>query len=80
MPRKIIKIGTSAGVTLPKETLRALNVRVGTPVSLETNLQAGEIVVRVQAKRRPVIDAEVYRVGKRLIERYRPAFEALAKK
>lgn len=82
MLQKVIRVGNSAAVTIPKAFLREINERVGSPVKVEAKPEKRQLVLSWSAKetKDKIIDQEVYRVAKKLLERYRPAFEALAKK
>ncbi len=69
---KIIAIGNSAGIILPKETLARLNVRKGDTVYLnenQTGLQISPYDEEFGAK---------MEVADRIIRRYRDAFKKLA--
>ncbi len=77
MAQKILKVGSSAAVTIPKASLEELGLKIG-----------DRVAVRVDSKRRIVsiepvegkIDRELIDWTKRFIAKYRPALEALAKK
>ena len=69
---KIIAIGNSAGIILPKETLARLNVEKGdllclseTPAGLQISPYDEEFVAKME-------------VASRIIHRYRDAFKKLA--
>lgn len=65
--RKVIKIGSSRGVTLPARDLRALDVETGDEV---------ELVVR--KKTNTAKDNEVAKVAQSLMQRYESDFRNLA--
>jgi len=67
--QKVIKIGSSRGVTLPAKQLRALGVRDGDEI---------EVTIR----KRPVAAGsdEVLKVANSLLERYKEDFSHLAKR
>ena len=67
MTQKLLKIGSSAGVTIPKKTLKELNLKIGDDV---------DISIKPVKK----IERELLDWTDRFIERYRSALEALAKK
>ena len=69
MTQKVIRIGSSAGVTIPKEKLEELGLKIGDRV---------EISVRPVSKPSQG-DREVLQWTVHFIERYRTALEALAK-
>jgi len=46
MKRKIIQIGSSLGMVLPRSTLTALHLAKGSEVSLEVDEKNGQIVIK----------------------------------
>jgi putative addiction module antidote len=77
MPQKILKVGTSAAVTIPKQVLEELNLKIGDSIQIEVDKKRRTAVMHSHVKR---VDQEVLEWTKKFIERYRPALEALAKK
>ena len=75
MIQKVLKVGSSAAVTLPKKALRELGLAIGDDISVTVD-PAHKRVVMQQAI---AVDKELVDWTKRFIERYRPALEALAK-
>lgn len=67
--QKVIKIGSSRGVTLPARDLRALGVEAGDEV---------ELVVR--KKTAHAEDAKVLEIAQSLLERYEDDFRHLAER
>lgn len=80
MARKIFKTGNSMVVSLPRESLEALNLKEGSQVSVELHKDRGEIIITPVSRGFPGIDQEFARQVADFIEQYRPALEALAKK
>jgi antitoxin component of MazEF toxin-antitoxin module len=76
MTQKILKVGSSAAVTIPKKSLAELGLKPGDRVSVEIDTKRKIVTIEPAVK----IDAELIAWTKRFIERYRPALEALAKK
>ena len=76
MRQKILKVGSSAAVIIPKKSLQDLGLAIGSEVSVEIDMQRKVVIVR------PIwnIDKELLDWTKNFIQRYRPALEALAKK
>ena len=67
--QKVIKIGSSRGVTLPAKQLRVLGVRDGDEI---------EVTIR---KRTVAADSDkVLKVANSLLERYKEDFSSLAKR
>ena len=46
MKRKIIQIGSSLGLVIPRSTLTALHLDKGSEVTLDTDEKNGEIVIK----------------------------------
>ncbi|EKD32716.1 MAG: hypothetical protein ACD_76C00161G0015 [uncultured bacterium] len=76
MSQKIIKVGTSAAVTIPKAAMEVLGLKVGDLVNLEVDKR--DKGVRIEPAF--VADTELIEWTKKFIERYKPALQALAKK
>jgi len=81
MVRKIFRTGNSIVVSLPKNALDQLGVEEGADVQVELDQENRQIVIRpVQLPIAGSIDEAFARRVAELIEKYRPALEALAKK
>lgn len=67
MIQKIIRVGNSVAVTIPKKVMEEKNLNVGdnVDISLEPVFKA---------------DSEIHDLTQKLIKRYRPALEELASK
>lgn len=76
MPQKVLKVGSSAAVTIPKRSLEELGLKPGDMVHVEVDRKHRSVVIRPTAR----VNEDVLRWTKQFIERYRPALEALAKK
>lgn len=70
---KLIKIGNSTGVVLPREILSALGLERGDAVNVSTKGDAVEIS-RVQTN-----DARALEIGRQFAQRYRRTMSDLAK-
>lgn len=82
MIQKIIQVGNSYAVTIPKKIVESLKLDKKGYVDVYEDLQKKRIIVEF-AKREvidEVVDKEVYKVAKNLLLRYLPAFKELAKK
>ena len=71
MQRKLIKVGTSAAVLIPKAVLEEQGFKIGDLIHIEVSSKAS-----VSAK--PVIDPAVLEWTDKLIKRYRPLLKKLA--
>mgnify|MGYP001579177103 FL=1 len=76
MIQKLLKVGSSAAVTIPKKSLKELGLKIG-----------DEVRVAVDAKEKTVIIEPVGKISEELIawtndfiKKYRPVLKALAKK
>jgi len=76
MTQKVLKVGDSAGVTIPKKSLEELGLKIGDSVTIQIDKQKRVVVISPLLK----VDKELIDWTGKFIERYRPALEALAKK
>jgi len=79
MAQKVIQIGSSIGVTIPKETAEELGFKVGETVELRPDGPGRVIVERQVNKHNPSI-AEAVKWAVAYVEKYRSDFEALVDK
>ncbi len=79
MAQKIIKIGSSVGITLPQQALEALGVKAGDSINIEVNKDSQNIVVTPLVLR-DGDDAEFLRWSKNFVEKYGDALRDLADK
>jgi len=77
MTQKVLKVGSSAAVTIPKKSLEELGLKIGDKITVDLDKKNKIVSVRPLQKE---VDKEVLQWTKKFIERYRPALEALAKK
>ncbi|NOY14723.1 MAG: AbrB/MazE/SpoVT family DNA-binding domain-containing protein [bacterium] len=83
MLQKVIKVGNSAAVTIPKDFLHLANISIGSDVVLKTEPEKRRVIIEFLEKpkiKTEMFDKEVYKVAKDLLRRYLPAFKELAKK
>lgn len=77
MTQKVLKVGDSAAVTIPKGSLDELGLRPGDEVNVRVDTKQRRVYIE------PIIreaDKELLDWMKKFIEKYRTALEALAKK
>jgi putative addiction module antidote len=79
MLRKVFKAGNSLVVSLPKETIQALELKEGSEVSIELGPDQKEIVIKPAESSLAGIDETFAQQVADFIEQYRPALEALAR-
>lgn len=77
MIQKILRVGTSAAVTLPKASLEALGMQIGDQV--EVNIKNDAVTVRL-AKKKSAREKKITELSLNFIERYRKDLESLARK
>lgn len=69
--QKVIKIGSSAGVTIPAKDLQHANIYAGDEV---------EVIIRKQKQSTHAEDAEVISAAKDILRRYHKDFENLSRR
>lgn len=77
MTQKVLKVGSSAAVTIPKSSLEELGLNVGDRVVVEIDKKRRSFSVRpiFQTADKKLLDWTA-----KFIKRYKPALDALAKK
>jgi len=81
MLQKIIKVGNSAAVTIPKSFLKQASFKVGDEVLVETDFQSETLMVRPKAAQEVTpVSKEFISWTKKFIKKYRPMLQELAKK
>lgn len=76
MTQKVLKVGTSAAVTIPKESLKELGLKIGDRVRLKVDVKRRMVSIEPIALR---INAELLEWTNGFIRQYRAALNALAK-
>jgi AbrB family looped-hinge helix DNA binding protein len=79
MTRKILQIGSSVGVTIPKSILDKFGLEVGDEVEIETDDESGDLRIRPH-KQADDREGRIARRTMNFIDRYRDDLEALADK
>lgn len=82
MTQKIIRVGNSAAVTIPKSILKESGVKIGTKVNISYKADLDYVILEIPRKyaaTQTVIDKEVFAVANDLLKRYLPAFKKLAR-
>ena len=77
MTQKVLKVGDSAAVIIPKKSLKELGLRPGDEVSVQIDKKQRKVLIEPLMKK---VDSELLDWTRKFIERYRPALEALANK
>lgn len=76
MTQKVLRVGSSAAVTIPKSSLAALGLKIGDRVTVDVDAKMRTVTVKQIAK----VDRELFDWTNTFIKRYRTALEALADK
>ncbi len=77
MTQKVLRVGSSAAVTIPKKSLEELGLKPGDEVIVELDRKSRRVSIKPLVKE---VDRELLDWTKKFIKRYRPALEALARK
>ena len=77
MTQKVLQVGSSAGVIIPKKTLGQLGLRVGDRVNVEIDAKQKKVFIEPISK---TVDKELLSWTRKFIDKYRPALEILARK
>lgn len=78
MTQKVLKVGSSAAVTIPKKSLKELGIKVGDEISVEVDRRKREVHIRANDAI-SLEDAKIARLTMNFIRRYRKDLEALAR-
>lgn len=76
MAQKVLRIGASAGVTLPKKVMEELGIKRGDEVTIDVDKKSGVAFIKPAVK----VDKELLDWTDKFVKKYRPALEALANK
>lgn len=82
MLQKIIQVGNSYAITIPKNIIDTYGVAKAKFVNLYEEPKSKRVVISfvTEDAMDEIVDPEVYKVAKNLLKRYLPAFKELAKK
>jgi len=78
MIQKVLRVGSSAAVTIPKKSLEELGLKIGDSVSVSVHDRKVTIEPRTMSSK--VVDADTVEWARSFIEEYRPVLEALKDK
>lgn len=74
MTQKVLRVGSSAAVTIPKKSLAELGLKIGDTVRVAVDAKQKVFTIHANT----AIDKELIDWTDRFITKYRPALEALA--
>lgn len=75
MTQKVVQIGSSAGIIIPKESLKELGMHIGDQVQVEVEAKEKTVTIKPLA----MVNEELVSWTKGFINNYRQALEALAR-
>ncbi len=76
MIQKVLKVGSSAAVTIPKKSLKELGIKIGDSISISVDKNKRSVTIEPSF----AADKELLSWTKSFVEKYRPALEALSRK
>ena len=76
MTQKVLKVGSSAAVTIPKKSLKDLGLKIGDRINIKVDKKGKRVVIEPTIK----VDKELINWTSGFIKKYRSALEELAKK
>ena len=80
MIQKVLRVGSSAAVTIPKKSLKELGLKIGDLVLLEVNASTRTVSVRsTRSNRGTARQKSIAAMTANFIKRYRADLEALAR-
>lgn len=79
MTQKVLKVGSSAAVTIPKKSLKQLGLKIGDEVELEVNTKTKRVVIE-PAQKVGKENEKIARLTLDFVRRYQSDLEALARK
>ena len=79
MMEKIIKVGESAAVAIPKKLMEDLDLQIGDQIEINPDKDARTVTIKPHQDVSPR-DREVLKIALNILDRYRGDFEALANK
>ena len=80
MIQKVLKVGSSAAVTIPKKSLKELGLKVGDSVSIDVNTVGKIVSIRPAKRSSSHRQDKITELTLNFINRYRADLEALARK
>ncbi|OGY49630.1 MAG: hypothetical protein A3B89_01815 [Candidatus Buchananbacteria bacterium RIFCSPHIGHO2_02_FULL_40_13] len=79
MTQKVLKVGSSAAVTIPKKSLKGLGLKIGDEVTVDID-RARKTVSIQPAEKLSHEDVKIAKLTLNFIQRYRTDLERLAQK
>jgi len=80
MIQKVLRVGSSAAVTIPKKSLKELGLKIGDSVIINANNRRKIVCIQPAENINSKKNAKIAKLTLDFIERYRKDLEILAKK
>lgn len=80
MEQKVIRIGSSIGIVIPKPLAEERGIKAGTKVRLKTTEGSNDIIIESPQVKGSVGNTALVAWAEEAVERYRPALQALKDK
>lgn len=78
MTQKLLKVGSSAAVTIPKKSLKELGLKIGDEVRVAVDAKGKKVIVE-PVRQLSGVDKKIAKLTLDFINRYRKDLEALAR-
>jgi len=78
MVNKVLKVGDSAAVTIPKHVLKEMGIQIGDQVTVTFHPESNEVVLKPVKVTHPLVSDRVARLTTRFIDHYKDALRKLA--
>ena len=78
MVNKVLKVGDSAAVTIPKKVLKEMGVSIGDKVTITFHAKENELVIQPLVTGANIVSDRVARLTTAFIDHYREALRQLA--
>ena len=79
MTQKVLKVGSSAAVTIPKKSLEELGLKIGDRITIDIDKNKKIVSIKA-AEQLSKEDAKIAKLTLNFVNRYRKDLEALARK
>lgn len=80
MQQKIIQVGNSTGVIIPKSLLDQVGLQAGSEVEIEQDTQTNVLVISKKGQKRSSVSTRFLEILERVNQKYKAALKELAEK
>ena len=78
MTNKVLKVGDSAAVTIPKHVLKEMGIQIGDKVTVTFHPESNEVVLKPVKVSHPLVSDRVARLTTRFMDHYRETLRRLS--